>query len=96
MEAGMKRLSAKVYVTVEVRFEADGRIIPQVVHWEDDTAYRIDRVLDVRSAAAMKGGGVGDRYLVRINGQTCSIFFEHNPDQPSFYMGRWFVERKGA
>ena len=43
----------------------------------DELAQKIDRVLDVRAAAAARAGGHGDRYTVRIGGQITYLFFEH-------------------
>ena len=59
----------KVYVPVKADFDADGNIRPYEITWEDGTHYQIDRVLDVRQAAAMRSGGQGDRYTVVIGGQ---------------------------
>lgn len=77
--------SAKVYVSVEARFEPDGRIIPTSVTWEDGHRYDIDRILDIRRAASLKAGGAGIRYTVRIGRQETFLFLEDR---------RWFVERR--
>jgi len=75
----------KVYVTVIEKREADGRLIPLILIWEDGEKYRIDKVLDVCRAASLKGGGVGWRYEVRIGGQTTYMWLEDN---------RWFCVRR--
>jgi hypothetical protein len=49
----------KVYVKVTASFSSDGDLTPLSVTWEDGCEYIIDRVLDVRPAAAMKAGGRG-------------------------------------
>ena len=85
---------AKVYVPVAVTFDADGRIIPRALHWEDGRTYKIDKVLDCKPAAAMKAGGCGDRYHVRINGQERYLFFERSGELTGNNLGRWFVERQ--
>ena len=41
----------KVYVGVDVAFDDSGRMHPRVIHWEDGSRYKIDRVLDVRARA---------------------------------------------
>lgn len=41
-------------------------MIPVSLVWEDGTEYVIDRVTDIRPAAAAKAGGQGDRYTIRI------------------------------
>jgi hypothetical protein len=69
-------------------------MLPREITWEDGTRFEIDRVLDIRQAAAMKAGGQGDRYTVRINGQQSYLFFERSTNQTVNQLGRWFVERK--
>lgn len=86
--------AVKVYVAVLAAFGADGRLIPRRLQWEDGHQYAIDRVLDMRPAAAMKAGGQGDRYTVQINGHQSYLFFERNPDVSDKLLGRWFVERR--
>lgn len=75
----------KVFVEVTARFETDGNIVPLSVLWEDGVRYEIDRVLDVRRAPALRAGGMGIRYTVRICGRESYLFYE-DP--------RWFVEAK--
>lgn len=86
--------SPKVYVAVKADFNEDGIMLPREITWEDGTKYAIDRVLDIRQAAAMKAGGQGDRYTVRINGSQSYLFFERSTNQTGNNLGRWFVERK--
>lgn len=45
-------------------------------------------------AAAMKVGGQGDRYTIRVNGKDTYLFFERNASRFGNIIGRWFVERK--
>ena len=87
-------LSPKVYVAVKVEFNEIGIMLPREITWEDGTRYEIDRVVDIRQAAAMKAGGQGDRYTVRINGQQSYLFFERSTNQTGNQLGRWFVERR--
>lgn len=84
----------KVYVPVEVAFDASGQMLPRLIHWEDGKTYEVDRVLDIRSAPAARAGGQGDRYTIRMNGKETYIFFEHNVEFGSPILGRWFVERR--
>ena len=88
--------SIKVYVPVKVDFSENGKMIPRQITWEDGTKYEIDRILDVRQAAAMKAGGQGDRYTVRIGGQQSYLFFERSSNLAGDNIGRWFVERRDA
>ena len=89
-----EKLSPKVYVAVKADFNEDGIMLPREITWEDGTRFEIDRVLDIRQAAAMKAGGQGDRYTVRINGQQSYLFFERSTNLAGANIGRWFVERR--
>lgn len=84
----------KVYVSVVVEFDAEGHMRPRSLTWEDGTIYEIDKVLEVRQAAAMKAGSGGDRYTIKVNGRTSYLFFERFPNSIRGDIGRWFVERK--
>ncbi len=75
----------KKYVPVIVRFEAEGRLRPLLIEFDEEHRYPVDRVLDVCRAACQSVGGVGDRYTCRIQGQESYLWFEK---------GRWFVEEK--
>ena len=46
--------SIKVYVDVLVEFNEDGVMLPRLITWEDGSKYEVDRVVDIRPAAAMK------------------------------------------
>ena len=85
---------SKVYVPVDVEFRSDGTMLPRIIVWEDGTRYEIDKILDIRQAAAMKAGGQGDRYTISVQGQQSFLFFEHLPNQTGNCIGRWFVERR--
>lgn len=87
----MERIYRRVYIRVSVEFDETGRMRPRELTWEDGRRYGIDRVLDVRPAAAQKSGGQGDRYTVLIRGRRRELFFEH-PARPAASPGRWFVE----
>ena len=84
----------KVYVDVTAKFNADGLLHPTSITWEDGRRYLIDKVTDIRQAAAMKAGGQGDRYTVWINGKQSYLFFERSTELTGNNIGRWFVERK--
>lgn len=86
----------KVYVEVVVAFAPDGSLLPRSLTWEDGRQYVIDQVLEVRPAAAMKAGGQGDRYTVRVQGRDRYLFFERNASLGGNNIGRWFVERRNA
>lgn len=90
----MNTRGLKVYVPVEVQFRSDGTMLPRMITWEDGTKFEIDRVSDIRQAAAMRAGGQGDRYTVFINGKQSYLFFERSANQSGNNIGRWFVERR--
>ncbi|WP_312613856.1 hypothetical protein [Oscillibacter sp.] len=87
-------MNTKVYVPVITAFDSEGRMQPFRIRWEDGEVYKIDRVLDVRPAPALKAGGQGDRYTIQINGKQSYLFFETSTDQSGPVKGRWFVERR--
>lgn len=76
-------MSRKVFVEVAAVFTPEGQILPRSIRWEDGTTFAVDRVLDVRRAAALKVGGCGLRYTVRIGGRQTYLFLDED---------RWFVE----
>ena len=61
-------MNIKVYVDVTARFNSEGVLIPLSLTWEDGEEFEIDRVTDIRQAAAMKAGGQGDRYTIWVRG----------------------------
>lgn len=75
----------KRYVPVIVRFEADGKLRPLEIEFDQAHRYPVDKVLDVRRAACQSVGGVGDRYTCRIQGKESYLWLEK---------GRWFVAAK--
>jgi len=78
-------MSRRVYVKVIVEHSPTGTCRPLSVEWEDGHIFQVDRVLDVRMAAATKAGGQGMRYTCRICGHETYIFEDE---------GLWFVEAK--
>ena len=86
--------SIKVYVEVNADFRSDGVLIPASVVWEDGCRYEIDKVTEIRQAAAMKAGGQGDRYTIWVNGKPTYLFFERSTYKTGNVLGRWFVERR--
>lgn len=78
-------MARRVYVRVVAEHDEEGGVRPLRIVWEDGRAFSVDRVLDVRRAAATKAGGEGMRYTCRIRGQETHLF---ECD------GRWFVEAK--
>ena len=89
-------MKIKVYVAVRASFDDEATLIPTSITWEDGREFEIDRVTDIRQAAAMKAGGQGDRYTIQINGHQSYLFFERNASLTGNNIGRWFVERRTA
>ena len=78
-------MARRAYVKVIARHDETGKVCPLEVEWEDGRRFGVDRPLDVRRAAALKAGGQGLRYTVRILGRETYLFEDE---------GRWFVEAK--
>jgi hypothetical protein len=73
----------KVFVDVVIKVDKDGNTRPLFITWEDGHRYEVDKLKDVRRAAATKVGGGGIRYTIMVSGKETHIF---NDD------GKWFVE----
>lgn len=78
-------MARRVYVKVIVEYDEAGGVRPLSIAWEDGRRFEVDRLLDVRRAAATKAGGQGIRYTCRIRGHETYLFEDD---------GRWFVEGK--
>ena len=87
--------NVKVYVSVSVVFNEEGRMLPRIIKW-DRRKYAIDRVSDIKQAAAMRCGGQGDRYTIWVNGKQSYLYFERNTALTGNNIGKWFVERRVA
>jgi hypothetical protein len=53
--------SSKVYIEITAQHDINGKIRPLTIKWEDGRVFEVDRLLDVRQAASLKGGGMGIR-----------------------------------
>ena len=73
----------KRYVPVIVRFDVDGKLRPQIIGFDEEHKYVIDKILDVRRAACQTVGGVGNRYTAKVQGEERYLWLEK---------GRWFIE----
>lgn len=89
-------MNPKVYVQVEVEFREDGCMRPRAILWEDGRRFEIEKITDVRQAAAKRADGQGERYTIYVNGQQSYLFFERTPRLTGNRIGRWFVERRTA
>lgn len=75
---------AKIFVEITARHDPDGNTRPLSLKWEDGRVFEIDRVLDVRQAPSLKGGGLGIRYTCRVHNKEIYLFDE---------LGRWYIEK---
>lgn len=55
-------------------------MLPGEIVREDGCILEIDRVTDIRQAAAMKDGSRGERYTVKISGHQSYLFSERSTD----------------
>lgn len=72
----------KRYVDVIVDCGPDGSMTPLSFRWGSRTV-PVDRLLECRREASLIAGGVGTRYICRVEGRRLSLWYED---------GRWFVE----
>ena len=49
----------KIELDIIVEHRKDGLALPKTIIWDDGRRFDIDRVLDIRKAAATKCGGIG-------------------------------------
>lgn len=70
-------------ITMIAKMQADGKVIPLTILWQDGRTFEIDKVLDIRKKASTKGGGKGLRYTCRILNQERFLWLDDNI---------WFVE----
>ena len=75
----------KRYVPVTVHFAPDGTMVPMEIEFSDSEIFPIEKIVDVRRAACMSVGAVGERYTCRIRGRESCLWYER---------GRWFVAAK--
>ena len=74
----------KINLDIIVRHTPEGKAIPKTILWEDGRRFAIDKILDIRRAAALKCGGIGTRYICKICNKEVAIFDED---------GCWFLEK---
>ena len=84
----------KVYVQVNVDFREDGVMLPREIIWEDGVTHEINKVTRICQAAAMRAGGQGDHYTIKVRGKVSDLFFERSANQTGNNIGRWFLECK--
>lgn len=75
----------KTYVAVLAKFDEAGGVVPLRIKWTDGRVFPVERVLDARRAASLKGGGTGIRFTVRVSGNVTYLWRDGDC---------WFVEAK--
>lgn len=75
----------KTCVCVRAYFNKEGVIIPDLVIWEDGRRFTVDRIVEKRPAASLKGGGSGIRYTCRFGEKQAYLYLDEN---------KWFVDKK--
>ena len=68
------------WLDVTAELTRDGLFLPKSFAWEDGVRYEIDRVKDVRRAASLKAGGVGQKYTCEVEGRDVHLFYEKASD----------------
>ena len=84
----MERKYKKEYVGVKAVFNAEGKMKPVEIVWQDGRTFPIDQITDCRRAVSLKVDGTGIRYSCRIAGSIHYLFYEENY--------KWFVEAKAS
>ena len=74
----------RIKLNIVVLHTEDGKSFPKTILWEDGRRFSIDKVLDIRKAAALKCGGIGTRYICKVCKKEVAIFDED---------GCWFLEK---
>ena len=70
-------------IDIIAKMSINGVITPLVLIWDNGIKYQIEKVLDIRKKASLKGGGMGIRYTCQIKNQERYIWLDG-------YI--WFVE----
>lgn len=85
MQQKRKDNGYKSFVKVRLDHNTDGTIRPLMFRTDDGPAVKIDKVVDVRTAASTRGGGQGTRFTCRIGGKEIYLFLDGD---------YWFVENE--
>ncbi|MBR2390996.1 MAG: hypothetical protein IKB06_00700 [Clostridia bacterium] len=70
-------------ITVIAKMDENGKITPLSILWSPSLSIEIDKVVDIRKKASLKGGGMGIRYTCLIKNQQRYLWLDENI---------WFVE----
>ncbi|MBO5344377.1 MAG: hypothetical protein J6A51_00580 [Clostridia bacterium] len=70
-------------ITVIAKMDENGKITPLSILWSPSLSIEIDKVVDIRKKASLKGGGMGIRYTCLIKNQQRYLWLDETI---------WFVE----
>ena len=70
-------------ISVIAKMDESGLITPLTILWSPSEKFDIEKVVDIRSKASTKGGGIGLRYTCKIKGQEKYLWLDEYT---------WFVE----
>ena len=70
-------------INVIVKMDEFGNITPLTILWSNTLTLQIDKIIDIRKKARLKGGGMGVRYTCRIKGHERFLWLDEYT---------WFVE----
>ena len=70
-------------INVIVKMDEFGNITPLTILWSNTLTLQIDKIIDIRKKASLKGGGMGVRYTCRIKGHERFLWLDEYT---------WFVE----
>jgi hypothetical protein len=76
-------IMGKIFVELTAKHCIDGKIKPLAINWSDGRTFEIDKIMDMRMAGSLKGGGQGMRYTCRIRNKTFFLFHDEE---------HWFIE----
>lgn len=54
----------KKYVTVDCTITADGKLIPNIIHFDSIHKYEVDKVLEMKRAASLRCGG--NEFVIKL------------------------------
>ena len=73
----------RIYVSIVVRFDPEGQIIPLWIEWKNGKQYEIDKILSTQVNPSLRPGANGYRFHVRILGQERTLGYDGR---------RWFID----
>jgi len=66
---------SQTFVTITAEHDTNGIIKSTILYWPDGRKFEIDKIMDVRMAPSLFGGGHGMRYVFAGSGTSRLICF---------------------